>query len=428
MSAMEGRERAAQMERLAPPLNDREKLAINGLFRAFLFKRNSTGEVWTTCCRKHTVIGPQVESDAERRILHAVHTPEPRNGWDNTPGWKRREKCPFCGAEVTVKELRYSGRRKNLWQYRRAVVLRQWRGALWATAWDCFKDYGGKDALTEEPLLTMLPRVKLLGVYRFTPGRVEQATRPWWATGAPLTYRVQTEPGRSGHMWAIHGPFEFCADLGGKGYEVIGWEELQKSTLRYCGLDKVRVAADRQIELLTAGCFFPQQIEWLVKLGLQEAVTELVNRGVKNADVIQWSAGTPERFIGCTVKELRALTEQTGDAVDALRIYKALRGTKAHGTPEECSELVQMADRNTIKVLLPRMKRHGLSIGKLKAWMKKHKREERCVRGDRNLLRMYADYLTAAEGCGLDLGNPIHLLPKDFVAKHDSVTAAWSAI
>lgn len=428
MSAMESRERAAKMERLAPPLNDREKLAINGLFRAFLFKRNSTGEVWTTCCRAHRVIGPQVESDAERRILHAVHTPEPRNGWDNTPGWKRREKCPFCGAEVTVKELRYSGRRKNLWQYRRAVVLRQWRGALWATAWDCFKDYGGKDALTEEPLLTMLPRVKLLGVYRFTPGRVEQATRPWWATGAPLTYRVQTEPGRSGHMWAIHGPFEYCADLGGKGYDVIGWEEIQKSALRYCGLDKVRVAADRQIELLTAGCFFPQQIEWLVKLGLQEAVTELVNRGVKNADVIQWSAGTPERFIGCTVKELRALTEQTGDAVDALRIYKALRGTKAESTPAECGELEEMADRNTIKVLLPRMKRYGLSIGKLKAWMEKHRREERCERGDRNLLRMYADYLTAAEGCGIDLENSIHLLPKDFVDKHDSVTAAWSAI
>ena len=50
------------------------------------------------------------------------------------------------------------------------------------------------------------------------------------------------------------------------------------------------------------------------------------------------------------------------------------------------------------------------------------------MRGDRNLLRMYTDYLAAAEGCGLNLGNPIHLLPKDFVAKHDSVTAAWSAI
>ena len=143
--AMDSRKRAEELVRLAPELSDPEKLAINALFRAFLFKRNSSGEVWTTCCRKHVFIRPDTDNADELCILHAPHTPEPQSRWDNTPPPKMRAKCPYCGKKVTVKELRYSGRRKALWEYQRAVVLRQWRGALWATAWDCFKDYEGKE-------------------------------------------------------------------------------------------------------------------------------------------------------------------------------------------------------------------------------------------------------------------------------------------
>lgn len=427
---MDSGKRADELVHLAPELNDPEKLAINTLFRAFLFKRNSTGEVWTTCCRKHVFIRTDTDNADELRILRAPHTPEPRNSWDNTPPPKMRAKCPYCGKEVTVKELRYSGRRKNLWEYRRAVVLRQWRGALWATAWDCSKDYGTNEPLTHAPVLTMLPKVKLLGVYRFTPGKVEAATRVWWSNGL-FNYSYQDTPGKSagrkGGMWHIHSPYGFCSELG-KSYDMIGLPELQKSALRWCRLEQVRIASDDFIELLTAACFYPKQVEWLVKLGLQDAVRDLAGRGVKNAAAVKWNANTPAEFLGCGVKELDAITKESDQPLMALRIYRALHDMTPAATPEECAALADCADDRALRVLLPRMKRYGLRIPKLMSYLEKIRHHGKTRWGNNAALSAYADYITAADGCGLDLSNTIHLLPKDFWAKHDTVTAAWSAI
>lgn len=428
--AMDSRKRAEELVRLAPELSDPEKLAINALFRAFLFKRNSTGEVWTTCCRKHVFIRPDTDNADELRILHAPHTPEPQSRWDNTPPPKMRAKCPYCGKKVTVKELRYSGRRKALWEYQRAVVLRQWRGALWATAWDCFKDYEGKEPVTNAPVLTMLPKAKLLGAYRFTPGKVEAATRVWWSDG-PFDYSYQDTPGKNaghkGGMWHIHSPYGFCSELG-KSYDMIGLPELQKSALRWCRLEQVRIASDDFIELLTAACFYPKQVEWLVKLGLQDAVRDLAGRGVKNAAAVKWNANTPAAFLGCGVKELDAITKESDQPLMALRIYRALHDMTPAATPEECAALADCADDRALRVLLPRMKRYGLRIPKLMSYLEKIRHHGKTRWGNNAALSAYADYITAADGCGLDLSNTIHLLPRDFWEKHDTVTAAWSAI
>ena len=428
--AMDSRKRAEDLARLAPELNDQEKLAINALFRAFLFKRNSTGEVWTTCCRKHIFIKPDTDNADELRILSAPHTPEPRNGWDNTPPAKMRAKCPYCGKEVTVKELRYAGRRKNLYEYQRAVVLRQWRGALWATAWDCFKDYETNEPLTRAPVLTMLPKVKLLGVYRFTPGKVEAATRVWWSTG-PFSHSYQDAPGvgngSKGGMWRIHSPYGFCSELG-KSYDIIGLPELQKSALRWCRLEQVRIASDDFIELLTAACFYPKQVEWLVKLGLQDAVLDLAARGVKNAAAVKWNASTPAAFLGCSVRELDAITKESSQPLVTLRIYRALHDMTPAVTPEECAALADCADDHALRILLPRMRRYGLRIPRLMAYLEKIRQRGKIYWSGNNALSAYADYITAADGCGLDLSNSIHLMPKDFWEKHDTVTAAWSAI
>ena len=428
--AMDSRKRAEDLVHLAPALNDPEKLAINALFRAFLFKRNSTGEVWTTCCRKHIFIKPDTDNADELRILSVPHTPEPRNGWDNTPPTKMRAKCPYCGKEVTVKELRYAGRRKSLYEYQRAVVLRQWRGALWATAWDCFKDYDTNEPLTRAPVLTMLPKAKLLGVYRFTPGKVEAATRVWWATG-PFNYSYQDAPGAGngskGGMWHIHSPYGFCSELG-KSYDIIGLPELQKSALRWCHLEQVRIASDDFIELLTAACFYPKQIEWLVKLGLQDAVLDLAAKGVKNAAAVKWNASTPAAFLGCSVRELDAITKESSQPLVTLRIYRALHDMTPAVTPEECAALADCADDHALRILLPRMRRYGLRIPRLMAYLEKIRQRGKIYWSGNNALSAYADYITAADGCGLDLSNSIHLMPKDFWEKHDTVTAAWSAI
>ena len=410
---------AEKMARQAPELTDSEKEKINGLFRAYIFRRSGTGEVWTTCCRRYAKL-KTTATDRERELLQAMHCPEPKSVYDDSPGTKRRISCPWCGAEASVKELRYTGERKNLWAFRRAVVLRQWRGSLWACAYDCTKNYKVQEEFTS------LPEMGLLGVYRFRPGKAEGAKRLWWA-GAPLKYTCQTEPGKK-PMWTIPRPFGWCNEYG-LGYEVIGLDEVSKSALRYCGVEKLLEAGCDLIRLLTACCLYPAQIEFLQKAGMESAVHDLVEDGIKNAAAIHWDAEKRGDFLGITPKELQWLREQdirSWVRVDGVAIWRRMHGSRAESDLRDCVCLAgKLMDQKKRSSILKRMKENGVSVGKLLRYIEREGKK----RGTMAIaLNAYADYLLAAEGIGLDLANPIFLLPKDFEKKHDRVTAAWSAL
>lgn len=435
------KERAAQLERLAPKPTAQEMEQVNDLFRHFIFKRNVTGEIWTTCCRRHEFIRGNTDNACELRILDAPHTPERRNRYDNTEAWRRREACPCCGREVTVKELRYTGGRGNLWGFQRALILRQWRGALWATAWSCEKDYGRVD-WTGTPMLTELPEMSLLGVYRFAPGLAESATRSFWRANGPMSYTKQTEPGtksgRKGGLWDIHSPYTYCAELG-KSFDIIGKSALDESFMRWCRLEKVRVVSDDFIELLTAACFYPRQVEWLVKLGLAEAVRDLVSRGVKNAEVIRWNAGKPRDFLKVTGQEVCEVTEDSSCAepLRALRLCARYRGTKLKMRPEDAVYIIKASGTATTeKWLVNMVKKFGVTARKMAAYLEKSRSSIQGMQchhayhtvTECEVVRLYRDYLDAAEHCGLDLENPVIQMPRDLSEKHDEVTAAWAAI
>ena len=125
-------------------------------------------------------------------------------------------------------------------------------------------------------------------------------------------------------------------------------------------------------------------------------------------------------------RELRMLQEANTypwARIEALGIYRRQKGKS---TLEDCLRFAQIGmDGNKEKMLLKRMREHGVSIGKLLRYMNKHCLEKRTIR---SALDAYVDYLVAAEGVGLDLNNPIFLMPRDFEEKHDQVTAAWSAV
>ncbi len=128
---MTSQEKAEQFAGKAPPLNQAERDAINALFPAYIFRRSCTDEIWTTCCRKHMVVQAEdmMVTTPERNftaVMWEPHQREQRNRWDDAP--KPNVRCPLCGRMVIVKELRYTGKRENLSSYRRAVVLRWYRG------------------------------------------------------------------------------------------------------------------------------------------------------------------------------------------------------------------------------------------------------------------------------------------------------------
>lgn len=413
---------AEKLVRLAPKLTEREKKQINARFQAYIFRRSKTGEVWTTCCGVHKRLD-SAATDWEHALLTAPHTPAPVCGGKdkNAPNSLARVECPWCGARAAVKEIQYTGQRKNLWEFRRVLTLRQWRGALWACAYACTKDYGCVERSTEGPDIT------LLGIYRFRPGKAECAERNygWYSNGPIQHYHCQTAPGKGKNLWTTERPFGWCNEYG-LGYETIGMEEIGKSAFRYCGVEKVGLS-DEVTRTLTACCFYPRQIEFLMKCGMKSAVRDLVANGKKNAAAIHWNAETPAEFLGVKPRELRMLQEANAYSwerrIEALGSYRRQKGKS---TLEDCLLFAQIQmDGNKQKMLLKRMREHGVSIGRLLRYMNKHCLKKRTIR---SAMDAYVDYLVAAEGVGLDLNNPIFLMPRDFEEKHDQVTAAWSAV
>lgn len=416
---MDEKKRTEQLARLAPQLTDAERRQINGLFPAHIFRRRRTGEVWTSCCGVHKCI-VHCENDRQWQVLEADHAPQPQYRWGkclNPAESGRRVRCPWCGAEAAVKEIGRCGDGKNLWTYRRAVVLRQWRGALWVRAYECWKDY-------RLERWTAPPVVKMLGVYRFAPGRAEGISRPWWAGGPLGGYREQTAPGKK-KLWELSAPYGYCIEYG-TGYEAVGLEELGKSTFRYCGAEDLQKHCDL-IQLLTACCFYGDKIEWLHKLGLHSAVSDLVDRKKKNARLLNWSAEKPRDFLPVPVKTVQALRRDMGNSeqtVEALGLWRRLRGTGAQDSAEACGALVKIAPDYRLDHLTALMRRHGLAPGRLVRYLEKGAGAVALS----TRLGLWTDYMDAAAGVGLNLENPIFLLPRDLDRKHDETTAAWAAM
>lgn len=412
---MTSQEKAEQFAGKAPPLNQAERDAINALFPAYIFRRSCTDEIWTTCCRKHMVVQAEdmMVTTPERNftaVMWEPHQREQRNRWDDAP--KPNVRCPLCGRMVIVKELRYTGKRENLSSYRRAVVLRWYRGALWARAYDCGKHYSKDKGYS----LTGEPKIKLVGVYRFKPGLAEATTRYWWDYPFSSIER-QDGPLVKGH-WNIHGPFNANADYG-VGYDVTGLDEIQKSPFRYCMAEEAERKFTKFLHFLTACCFYPRQIEMLMKAGMSDVVMDFVERGVKHAAVINWDEPSPAKAFKVPRQDMKTFLGTNRD-IRILELYKRLKG---RASLEECAEWISRGVN--IKATLRAAKKWNLPPEKLIRYLRSN---VGCARfgGMSSMdaaLRYWEDYLTAAEAMGYQLHRENVLLPKALGAAHDSATA-----
>ena len=412
---MTSQEKAEQFAGKAPPLNQAERDAINALFPAYIFRRSCTNEIWTTCCHQHMVVKDEdmMVTTPERNFLTVMwepHQREQRNRWDDAP--KPNVRCPLCGRMVIVKELRYTGKRENLSSYRRAVVLRWYRGALWARAYDCGKHYSKDKGYS----LTGEPKIKLVGVYRFKPGLAEATTRYWWDYPFSSIER-QDGPLVKGH-WNIHGPFNANADYG-VGYDVTGLDEIQKSPFRYCMAEEAERKFTKFLHFLTACCFYPRQIEMLMKAGMSDVVMDFVERGVKHAAVINWDEPSPAKAFKVPRQDMKTFLGTNRD-IRILELYKRLKG---RASLEECAEWISRGVN--IKATLRAAKKWNLPPEKLIRYLRSN---VGCARfgGMSSMdaaLRYWEDYLTAAEAMGYQLHRENVLLPKALGAAHDSATA-----
>ena len=428
---MTRQEEAEQFVKKAPPLNQTERDAINALFPTYIFRRSKTNEVWTSCCHRHetlplrnktllvgflrqtgtygmTPIPREAWTDEEYTVITAPHQREPRSSYQPAP--KENVVCPFCGRLAIVKELRYTGKRDNLTCWRRAVVLRWYRGALWATAYDCGKHYNDGYSLTDEPACN------LVGVYRFKPGLAEATKRYYW------DYPFQSIDRQSGPLtkgrWNISGPFHANFEHG-VGYSVIGLDEIQKSPFRYCMAAEAKKATDKFLQFLTACCFYPRQIEMLMKADMRDVVLDLTERGVKHAAVINWDEENPAKAFSLNRQEMKIFLDTSRD-IRIMELYKKLKGRVPL---TECADWITK-DVN-IKSTFRAAKKWNLAPERLMRYLAGF---VGCARygglsGLNDALQVWMDYLTAAEPLGYQLHRENVLLPKNLGAAHDSATA-----
>lgn len=400
--------------RSAPKLNKKDEEAFNALFPAYLFRRSATREVWTTCCHRHKKLQPQEKmSQAEIEAWNNPHQPEPQNSY--CPKTKPSMACPFCGAPVIVKELRFTGQRQNLCTFRRALILK-WDGKdLWALGYTGSKDYQVKDNLTPKP------NVHLLGVARFRPGLVEAVSRGWWYTGDFTSISRQSGPLQKGR-WDVHIPFTYCNEYG-MSYDVIGRAEVIKSPLRYCQMERFSEGS-LDFEFLVAASIYPRQIEMLMKTGLSEVVEDLVNKGVKNADAMDWRKENPQDSFGLSKQELKAFFAEAPGNIRGIALYKKL---KRKASMKECVEWAE--GFRDIREPLRLAKKWNIAPERFFRYLagQSNSASSDGLCGLNTALRFWTDYVTAAEKLGYQLHRDNILMPKDLGDAHDRVTKSHRA-
>lgn len=257
-------------------------------------------------------------------------------------------------------------------------------------------------------------------MYRFKPGLVEATTRYWWDYPFNSIER-QDGPLVKGH-WNIHGPFNANADYG-IGYDVIGLEEIQKSPFRYCMAEETERKFTKFLHFLTACCFYPRQIEMLMKAGMSDVVMDLTERGVKHAAVIDWDEESPAKAFKLTRQEMKAFLGTNRD-IQTAELYKRLKGRVPM---VECAKWLS-EDLNIPKTFSA-AKKWSLPPEKLMRYLDGN---VGCARygGMSSLdsaLRFWEDYLTAAEAMGYQLHRENVLLPRNLGTAHDNATGQHRA-
>ncbi len=395
---MTAQEKAEKFTNSAPRLSKKEMDEINDLFPTYIFRRSRTGEIWCSCCGRHE----KNMNRSDEVVFLTEHQREPRNMYEPRP--KPSVNCPFCGKSAIVKELGRTGHRDNLCSWRRAVVLRWYRGALWGRAYEFKKAYGSEQNLIEKP------RYNLMSVYRFRPGKAEETKRyGFYSDGQFIGITVQ-DHGLTGGRWRIDNPFPQNWEYG-TAYSVVGVEEIQKSPLKYCMAEKAE--SWNFVQYLTACCFYPRKIEMLMKSGMEEVVKDLVNRGVKHATVIKWDDENQKNPFGLNRQELRQFMDTTRE-IAILELYKKL-GKKV--SIQQCE--TWQSDISNIKEIADFSNKWNVPMVKLLRYLETQKQKRYTISDTFGILK---DYIHAAQALGYPLHRGNVLLPVPLRSAHDSAS------
>ncbi len=325
-------------------------------------------------------------------------------------------RCPNCGREVTVKHLGKVRQGLNLSQSTAVTFINvAGGGAVCFESGIAFYDYNGeRDPAYADMDITFISKRR----YYMAQGTVMEWRRGIWAA----TYCDEDRSNHWEEAKTVQEPFQDNALYGfdGFGY-LVGLDKLEKSQLKYSAVVKYFAdyhnlditLASTPVRLFVkymAEYSLNNRLEMAVKLGLCDAVGELVRDGRKNARDINWESNSPAAFARLDKEDAKEFYKNP--SLTKLSWYHKMRKLGAVKTMREAEYIAGRVGFCSADTAAAAGK-YGLRLYTLVDRM-----------GDRNTLSMWTDYIGMAEKLDYDLSRRDVLLPKNLRERHDAAAAA----
>ena len=324
--------------------------------------------------------------------------------------------CPNCGRVVTIKHLGKVRQGLNLSQ-RTAVTFINVAGggAVCLESGIAFYDYNGeRDPAYADMDITFIAKRR----YYMEQGTVMEWRRGIWAA----TYCDADRSDRWEEAKTVQEPFQDNVLYGfdGFGY-LVGLDKLEESQLKYSAV--VKYFADyHNLDITQASTpvrlfikymaeyALNNRLEMAVKLGLCDAVGELVRDGRKNARDINWESNSPAAFARLGKEDAKEFYK--APSLVKLSWYHKMRKLGTVKTMREAEYIAGHVGFCSADTAVAAGK-YGLRLHTLADRM-----------GDGTTLSMWTDYIGMAEKLDYDLSRRDVLLPRNLRERHDAAAAA----
>lgn len=335
--------------------------------------------------------------------------------------------CPNCDRQVEAIAVgKYKYDMTSLAQWAKTAVLRVLQdGALQIEAGDAMRRFNHDDLIGE---IVWKPERR----YYFKAGTVQAWGRRIveWSCDGNHRYK-----------WAAQKtvPDAFAPNYfsGYEGdYRLVGLREaLENAAWKYCQIEDFyhyQYAADiiedwttgqraesaRWLVLYLAWYALHPQIEMAVKLGFSDAVEELIERGKKNARLLNWSADTPAGFLHMDKRDARTFVR----AQMSFRDLKAWRGTARSGSFADYIALADLVGgAENLHKISERAGAHGIELKTAARYIAKLIPAcSRYAPPTAQIIQTWCDYLDMAQSLNYDLTEETVLMPKNLQERHDN--------
>jgi hypothetical protein len=388
-----------------PTLSQAELDEVNGYYMPYVFykSRKDGRDVSCTTCHNHQFIP----------FLKELETPE---DWEFMAS-KHNDavRCPFCGAEATLKNVGSCKSFEKLREYHNVAFFHAVGEAVFVQCYWTQKNYA-------EMSLHGYPLYSTCAVYHFAPGEARMFYVNWG------NWQINYECAPIGKRIKILDPFGHGGmNCGYEGYHQIGFDTaIAVSPFRYCQADKWRQENSRLMRFLTVCSLYPRAVEMFMKNGMMRVVKDLVYYNIKNALAVKWAETDPRKAFGLNGQELKAYMALSQHDADVVAAYKKV---KKRGLKMSFQELYDLKSEVRQPGLVPFVdcaKKWNTTPVKLHNYLDRY--VSKCSHGGGfysfdSVYRYWQNYINAARDIGYDMKNSMVVFPKRLDVAHDDATA-----